>query len=77
MSSLTEQERLGLDEVFLSISKHHRIGLVERLKRSAGYAASQWVHLRRYRLDMVRTPTKFPLLRFLQMKTHKKKKSLS
>ena len=83
MSSLTEQERIGLEEVFLSISKQGKdSGRVHTLKRQL-----QAIWKRSIALAGLKKPSKllfqaskrinFPNFHHLIPKKNKKKKNLS
>ena len=74
MNSLTEKERAGLDEVFLSISSHSRLNIMKRLK--AGMQDSLY-KVREKTLYTLQYRVKMPKIGHFVYKNHKKKKSLS
>ncbi len=70
MNSLTEKERIGLDEVFLSISSHNRLNIIDQIKHSA-------YRVREKTLFSLKNRVKLPKIGHFTYKNHKKKKSLS
>ncbi len=77
MSSLTEQEKLGLEEVFLSISTNEN-----NQKRKSIYSAikekvSQQEHKIKFNLKKLKKGIKLLQFTYIAHKKHKKKKNLS
>jgi len=74
MNSLTEKERRGLDEVFLSISSHNRLGLIDRIKNNLHHTLFK---AREKTPFSLKNRVKMPKIGHFNYKNHKKKKSLS
>ena len=83
MSSLTEQERIGLEEVFRSISSQHKHGgKLNRFKEKVTALLAERPFAKRARkplqlLLLGRKRIKFPNFQHLFPKKNKKKKNLS
>ena len=74
MNSLTEQERIGLDEVFLSISSHSKLDFLGRIKYSVQRSLFK-IHEKT--LFSLKNRVKMPKIGHFEYKSHKKKKFLS
>ncbi len=74
MNSLTEQERIGLDEVFLSITSHSKLNFLGRVKNSV---QSSLFKIHKKTLFSLNNRVKMPKIGHFSYKSHKKKKSLS
>jgi len=74
MNSLTEKERRGLDDVFLSISSHNRLGLLDRIKINLNHT---FFKVREKTPFSFKNRVKLPKIGHFNYKNHKKKKSLS
>ena len=70
MNSLTEKERIGLDEVFLSMSSHSKLNIFKRIKDGVYKVHEKTLYSLQYRVKM-------PKIGHFIYKNHKKKKSLS
>lgn len=74
MNSLTEKERLGLDEVFLSISSHSKVNIISRIKHSV---RTRYSKVREKTLFTLKSRVVMPKIGHFSYKNRKKKKSLS
>jgi hypothetical protein len=74
VNSLTEKERIGLDEVFLSISSHSRLSLLSRVKNNLHHTLYK---VREKTLFSFKNRVKMPKIGHFSSKNHKKKKFLS
>ena len=74
MNSLTEQERIGLDEVFLSISSHSKLNFLGRIKHNV---QSSLFKIHEKTLFSLKNRVKMPKIGHFDYKSHKKKKFLS
>ncbi len=74
MNSLTEKERIGLDEVFLSISAHNRENFITQIKDKMN---ENFYKVREKTLFTLQNRVKMPKIGHFIYKNHKKKKSLS
>ena len=78
MNSLTEQERIGLDEVFLSISSHTKLNFLGRIKCNVQSSLFKiWAPLHKKTLFSLKNRVKMPKIGHFEYKSHKKKKFLS
>jgi len=74
VNSLTEQERIGLDEVFLSISSHTKLNLLSKIKYNM---QSSLFSIHEKTLFSLKNRVKMPKIGHFDYKSHKKKKFLS
>ncbi len=74
MNSLSEQERIGLDEVFLSITSHSKLSILSRIRKSMYSTLSK---VRDKTLFSLKYRVKMPKTGHFSYKNHKKKKFLS
>ncbi len=74
MNSLTEQERIGLDEVFLSISSRSKLNFLGHIKCNL---QSSLFKIHKKTLFSLKNRVKMPKIGHFEYKSHKKKKFLS